>query len=116
MNSRDKSLSAEIPATHAVRGTIRNDCDVCGALPGRPCTVASMFANARQVREAVPLTDDQLQAQDMPAWLEWQALSAIQHLRRIDPEHWLVKAVRESMPAIRDERTAGLFSAAEVKS
>lgn len=49
--------------------------------------------NVRHIRDAVPLTDQQLQDGDLPAWLEYQAMSAIAHLKRVKPDHWLVQAV-----------------------
>jgi len=88
---------------HRLRETLDDKCPVCGALPGRACNSSRL----------TPDEDQQLLLADMPAYLEFQILHAVHHLRNLQPDHVYVRALEGVLPA-EDTKTQPLdFEAAD---
>lgn len=79
---------------HSLRGSLAEKCPVCGAQPEVGCRSSRL----------TPDEDQQLLLDDMPAYLEFQILHAVHHLRNLRPDHPYVKALTEVLP-MEDTKT-----------
>ena len=67
---------------HKLRETIKHQCPTCGAQPLDYCVQAT-------TRQRI---DD-----DMPAYLEFLVLAHLRNLKKVSPDHILVKAVEGAL-------------------
>lgn len=88
-------------STHGLRGRGMTQaptcypCPTCGAPPGQACELGKRIDRADDM--------GRLLDKDLPAFLEAQALANVAALKRLQPGHWLVMAVRQAEAAAKAE-------------